>query len=389
MRICRDRASNINVLVVSPMISLPAAPIVSVALLVLSLSLLSLTALPVAAETWQELKQLGVLAESRDDLNKSAQYFERALTLLPRDDYKNRLEIEYSLIDNYKLLQQLDPMFKHLETFQSNLMAMQKLPDCKGDPRTDETIAQVIGICDGGMKTPNNYKNRTSVGLRLCETAVCISEIAFKSGASPQRRSNLARAYLAVNRKEMALAQMDKLLQRLPADHKLRLQYQLQRACVYAKQGKPAEREKLFEIMKKSQGVVYASESLGRAQLWALDYPGSIATLQKALATANLSKAEKVQLLKTLSNSQADCGQYVDCEKTLRQMSVILANDKQNAEYGPTMRSWSQILTKLNRKAEADQVYKRGLSDAGDADGEADFFVTEKDRAKIKAGATK
>lgn len=381
MSVCRDIARSVRVPVVSP--------VALISRLVLSLSLLSFSQLPVAAETWQELKQLAERAESRDDLNKSAQYFERALSLLPRDDYKNRLEIEYSLIDNYKLLQQLDPMFKHLETFQSNLLAMQKMPNYKSDPRTDETIAQVIGICDGGMKTPNNYKDLISVGLRLCETAVRISDIAFKSGASPQRRSNLARAYLAVNRKEMALTQMDKLLQRLPTDHKARPQYELQRACLLARFGKTEERDKIFESLKKSRGVVYASEFLGRSQLWAVDYVGSITTLEKALTTPNLSKQDQVKLLKALALTQADCGRYVESEKNLRRLAGLLADDKQNAEYGPTMRSWSHILTKLNRKAEADQVYKRGLSDAGDADGEADFFVTEKDRAKIKAGVTK
>lgn len=346
-------------------------------------------ALPAYSESWQDLKLLGQRAERQDKLKESIKYFEKALSLLPRDDYRNRLELEYSLIDNYKLLKQIDPMFKYLESFQSDLLALQKSAPKPRDPRIDEIVAEVISLCDSGMMQPYDYKSRVSLGLRLCETAVRISDIAFANGASAPRRANLARAYIATKQMPLALAQMDKLLERLPRDHNLRQNYELNRACLKAKMGKPEERERLFEDLKKRRGMASACEILGKAQFWAVDYPGSLATLQKGLTAPNLQKAEKVKLLKALSVTQADCGRYSDSEKSLRQMASLLSDNKLDPEYGPTMRNLSQVLKLQNRRAEAEKVYKRGLTDAGDADGEADFFVTEKDRAKIRAGVNK
>lgn len=346
-------------------------------------------AMPVNAESWQDLKLLGQRAERQDKIQESIKYFEKALSLLPRDDYRNRLEIEYSLIDNYKLLKKIEPMFTYLESFQSDLLALQKSAPKQRDPRLDEIIAEVIGLCDSGMKQPYDYRSRVSLGLRLCETAVRISDIAFANGASPPRRANLARAYIATNQMPLALIQMDKLLERLPKDHNLRQNYELNRACLKAKMGKPEERERMFEDMKKRRGMASACEILGKAQFWAVDYPGSLSTLQKGLTAPNIKKAEKVKLLKALALTQADCGRYSDSEKSLRQIADLLSDNKLDPEYGPTMRSLSQVLKLQNRHAEAEKVYKRGFTDAGDADGEADFFVTEKDRAKLRSGENK
>jgi hypothetical protein len=152
-----------------------------------------------------------------------------------------------------------------------------------------------------------------------------------------------------------AIKYAEDFLRRRPYDAGA-LDFKLKIAALQESMKVPSQLKTIRASMVTKYGQVRTANLVAQAQLWALDIKGVELTISEALngGIKNLSKADRVSLLVTLSDSCTATNSLVLGERTARQILALTPEDSDQHVEAKKMLVY--YFDRLNKKKEAEKL---------------------------------
>jgi len=335
---------------------------------------------------WKQKSNTASGCELRKEHAKAAQLYEEALKLLPPSDLNSRAKLEASVAANLLAVHSYDravEMGKHAAHLAKDLKRANKL-----DPDVLLNLNYLQECCEK-YKMSAEFKAR---GHELDNKLVGLS-LMLRQIVNPQDPFIFddylifARTYVGMHRDKEAEAELINLSKRLPPDSAKRKTVLLCIDALRAKHGQTVKYEQ--EFLRETKPTTMAMRVVSECKLWAADYKGAVAMLDRAKLIIRGNAAEQLKEMVEINRSYAsiktDVNDWKGAEPYFRKNIVLLSKDPKNiGKLNSDRIQLARCLREQNRLAEAEELEREAKRSRPSRKNRYDFIFTEQEQSALE-----
>jgi tetratricopeptide (TPR) repeat protein len=321
-----------------------------------------------AADSWQQFKKLGQVSDAGAEYEKAADYYARALKLVPPQDASQVAEVEALLAADYvhqTKFAQAAPLVKHI---------LDTVPRLKATNRLDPEVLVNVKFLSEGYETASNshvsMEERKKLFNQFDQVSLSLGDlVAPNDDEIYARRYSRARGYIYFGEPDRADKALAQLITKMKPSSRLYIPVQLAEAAVQSTMHKPQMMDKLSTELSKKDSEITVLRQVAQAHLWAANYAETDKTLGKALAILATEKPPdanaELEIHRIFLNSYDDRNLWSKSEVHARRILELIASTKgkKSDEYNKAASKLVFYLKKDNKLAEAKAFEKKVPND--------------------------
>ncbi len=328
----------------------------------LSISLASCSSIvhtPVfAADSWQQFKKLGQVADVGAEYAKAADYYARALKLVPPQDASQEADVEALLATDYvhqmKFVQSA-PLAKHL---------LEAVPRLKAANRLDPEVLVSVKYLSEAYRSASSahlpMDQRRKLFNQFEEISIALADVVAPNDDDIYaRRLDRARGYIYFGEPEGADKALALSIAKMKPTSRFYDPTRLAEAAVQWSLHKPQLLEKLTTELSKKYTAVELLRLIAEAHFWAANYPECEKVLGKAMTVLAAKKPPDVKAELEIQRLYLSCyddrNLWSKSEVHSRRIVELTASTKgkKSDDYNKAVSKLVFYLKKDNKLAEA------------------------------------